>query len=499
MNSRIKSLWRTICPKYKKMEKVAVYSGTRNLYPHMVTAAKSLIMNSDVEKIYFLVEDDEFPYEIPDIIECINVSDQTYFPPECPNLSQTWFTYMAYMRGALAKIFPNLDTILSFDVDTIVDKDISDIWNLPIHDYYFSASKENTMCHDGYIYTNMGVTLFNLKKIREDHIDDAVIAMINEKELRCPEQTAYNELCQGYILDMPSDYNVTRYTDHSDNPKVIHYAGIKRWFDQPEVCEYEKYTFEDILKYRSQKKSRKEKKKPRHGTTYMIHAVPERKWYVDEFLIPSMMEQGIPKDDIIVWMDLEHKGNLQSFVDSMEWVGNNHSYIRGIWHLQDDIVISKEFYKKTQKNDFGIVCGFCNEIFDGGNVNLVGIVPSASMWFSFPCVRIPNYYAKLFAKWYYEEVVTNNLHEDYTKDGKHDDAMFRFFMAENFPNEPIYNMVINIVDHVDYLIGGSTVNTHREGIRKAYRWEEPDVVEELERKLRDRDAKSGHSSKDGGR
>ena len=41
----------------------------------MLTAAKSLLMHSNVEKIYFLIEDDEFPYEVPQEIECINISN----------------------------------------------------------------------------------------------------------------------------------------------------------------------------------------------------------------------------------------------------------------------------------------------------------------------------------------------------------------------------------------------------------------------------------------
>ena len=45
------------------MMRAAVYSGSRNLYPHMVTAAKSLVANSSVEKIYFLIEDDKFRTE----------------------------------------------------------------------------------------------------------------------------------------------------------------------------------------------------------------------------------------------------------------------------------------------------------------------------------------------------------------------------------------------------------------------------------------------------
>ena len=55
--------------------KAAVYGGTRNVYRNMLAPMKSLLMNSDVDKIYFLIEDDEFPYPLPKEVECINVSN----------------------------------------------------------------------------------------------------------------------------------------------------------------------------------------------------------------------------------------------------------------------------------------------------------------------------------------------------------------------------------------------------------------------------------------
>ena len=54
--------------------RTAVYTGTRNLYYYMVAAAKSLLAHSNVEKIYFLIEDDTFPYELPPKTSTINVS-----------------------------------------------------------------------------------------------------------------------------------------------------------------------------------------------------------------------------------------------------------------------------------------------------------------------------------------------------------------------------------------------------------------------------------------
>lgn len=145
------------------MRKVAAYSGSRNLYPDMVTACKSLILNSDVEKIYLLIEDDVFPYDMPDMVETINVSHQTFFKPGTPNMKSK-FTYFALMRIALCHVLKDEDVVLSLDIDTIVDKDISDIWDIDLTDYYFAAAMEPHRSYGGLIYTNGGVVLYNLKK-----------------------------------------------------------------------------------------------------------------------------------------------------------------------------------------------------------------------------------------------------------------------------------------------------------------------------------------------
>ena len=44
--------------------KVAVYAGTRNLYEQMYVCVKSLMANTIMDKVYLLIEDYEFPYEV---------------------------------------------------------------------------------------------------------------------------------------------------------------------------------------------------------------------------------------------------------------------------------------------------------------------------------------------------------------------------------------------------------------------------------------------------
>lgn len=220
--------------------KAACYCGTRNLYEDMVPSVKSLLLHSDVDKVYLLIEDDAFPYELPSCVECINVSGQTWFRHDGPNYQSRW-TYMVLMRAALHRVFPNLDKVLSLDVDTIVAKDISDIWNLPVDDYWLAAAKE-PFKSAAYrkLYVNCGVMLMNLKKLRGDGKGDELINALNTTKYDYNEQDCIAQLCQGGILELSSDYNANNFTVPTVTPKIMHFAALQNWQKQPLVEEYRK-------------------------------------------------------------------------------------------------------------------------------------------------------------------------------------------------------------------------------------------------------------------
>ena len=173
--------------------RAAVYSGTRNLYPAMVTAAKSLTKNSNVEKIYFLIEDDSFPEELPSHIETINVSSQAYFPKNGANF-RTHFTYMSLLRVCYTKLFPKLDKVLQLDVDTLVVDDISSLWDIDLNGKMFAAVEEYHSSYKPYgpKYYNIGVAMFNLTQIRKERADDFSIGFLNCTATPYIDQDAWN-------------------------------------------------------------------------------------------------------------------------------------------------------------------------------------------------------------------------------------------------------------------------------------------------------------------
>lgn len=221
--------------------KTAVYSGTRNLYSSMETAAKSLTYNSSVDKIYFLIEDDTFPSKLPPHIETINVSDQAYFPKTGANF-KTHFTYMSLLRVCYSKLFPDLDKILQLDVDTIVVDNVDSLWDIDMTKKYFAAVEEklSTFKPYGSKYYNIGVAMFNLDYIREKKVDDHLIAFLNETEVPYIDQDAWNKFSSA-IKTVPIDirFNESFVTGYTDEPAIIHFAGFKEWQTNPRVCRRE--------------------------------------------------------------------------------------------------------------------------------------------------------------------------------------------------------------------------------------------------------------------
>ena len=218
--------------------RVAVYTGSRNLYPDMIPAIKSMLKNGKPDLIYLLIEDDKFPFWLPSNVKTINVSDQKFFPRDSVNMKSK-FTYLAMMRAALAKVLPkDIDTVLSLDCDTIIVGDITELWERDLNGYYFSASIEPHRTRWDTLYTNTGVALYNLKMLRETGKVDEVIAELNANKYPWVEQDVFNYLCQGHILPMPSDYNANNWTLPTNDIRIKHYAGISCWNSEYDVQLY---------------------------------------------------------------------------------------------------------------------------------------------------------------------------------------------------------------------------------------------------------------------
>lgn len=183
----------------------------------------------------------------------------------------------------------------------------------------------------------------------------------------------------------------------------------------------------------------------------LVHASPEREWYVERYLLPKI---GNAK----VFYDMEHQGNIKAYLKSFEDLpicGNT-------WHMEDDVIPDRSFLQWAGVlEDFeGIVCGF-------------GATTKPEVY-SFPCIRIPNRYIKDFLEWVKQ--TDDQCVKARMELGKGIDFIFhKYWVMHKIPTY-VFNPCM--VEHIDDLIGGSLINEREKPI-KAYKFVDDKAIEDL--------------------
>lgn len=328
-------------------------------------------------------------------------------------------------------------------IKTIVETKTEDI------EFFASAPPFSPM------YTKRWAEPFALKVVNTEHLKSAIAKV---KELHS----------QGKFSRNPIMWELWQVIKDTPINKLIYdnYTAINDY-----TCDID--SEEDIKKF-------KQIIRGKNISKYMIHAMPKRMWYVNDYLIPSMVAQGISRENIQVYNDEKKDGNLRAWINSTELLQDDNE---GTWHLQDDVIISHNFKEVTELLDYGIVCGF-KSMYDGENP--FGPVVFSQSWFSFLCIRIPNKIAKECAEWIDTYMIGNPVYRDYWKDGVNDDWMFRQFINTKYPHILAINLKPNIVDHIDYLIGGTVNSNKRTTQIRAKYWEDEQLVHELASRLKEK-------------
>ena len=257
-------------------ERIVIYTGTRNVYTNIEVAAKSLLCNTPVDRVFFCIEDDSFPTPLPDIVTIKNIPANNWFDPAGPNYHSTW-TYMAFLRLAFPKVFTEYEQVLYLDSDTLVLQDISDILGMNLGRYYFAMAQEDigdvpleilhsfAVIPDGLVkcqsdnprptfsirpYYNSGVLLMNLRELRNSGMDDKLIQEINTVYHLYPDQDTINLLCHERILPLPSECNVipALFPDFpQDAIRIKHFASDKPLWKSALWQQYKRMPWETVM------------------------------------------------------------------------------------------------------------------------------------------------------------------------------------------------------------------------------------------------------------
>lgn len=208
---------------------------TRNLYPDLAPPIKALLVNSDVEKIYLLLEDDDPGVELPAECEIINVADQAAAWRGTPNACSGW-TYIVLIRSMFHRIFPELDRVLSLDLDAFALSDVSGLWRLDIRGKLVAGVRETTFLdRPEFPYFNMGVAMLNLDLLRSTGAGDEIVKALRRRYMQYPEQDAYNMICSGSVLWLPREWNAGKGTEPYGEPIIRHFMAESKTYRQSEI------------------------------------------------------------------------------------------------------------------------------------------------------------------------------------------------------------------------------------------------------------------------
>lgn len=215
----------------------------------------------------------------------------------------------------------------------------------------------------------------------------------------------------------------------------------------------------------------------------LIHAVPERMWYVREYLLPMLQAQGA--EQVEIWNDEDHVGNLSACMAAFAACDGDG----GTWHLQDDVLPCRDFVRRCRDLDSGLVYGFCCRNFTD-RLDAFGTVYAPDAWHSFQCVRIPDAWARECAEWVLGEHwrQTSPMPElpILWELNKGDDSFFHEFIQCRHGDTIVENVRPNLVEHVDWLIGGSFLQPWRGYLARAEYWDDEELVNSLHDRLRAR-------------
>ena len=223
-----------------------VYCANRAIYHLLPTALNSLLSNnSNIKQIYLFIEDDLIDFISHPLIKFINVNNYPFIFKKGINCTKR-FPYMAMVRCYLSKILSE-DKVLYLDVDTTIDGDLTELWNINMSNNMIAGIKEDWK----WDYYNSGVLLMNLKAIRESGLDDTLIDILQKCKMQFPDQDAMNFVFKRYKMPVDNKFNVLgRDEVYKQEIIVRHYAGIiKPWKEEAsekDIAFWKRYFTESI-------------------------------------------------------------------------------------------------------------------------------------------------------------------------------------------------------------------------------------------------------------
>lgn len=244
----------------KKNNTISIVVASDNHYAILIAALlKSIDLNHKTdEHIDFHIIDDgispKFRANLETIVDPSRITLKWFKSKEIiPSnivipVDNSAFPLTVYLRVFSPYVIDqDVDKLIYLDVDTIVQDDISKLWNIDLGDYTVAAVQDvgKTMdCEWGGVpnykelglepdtkYFNSGILMINPKKWRAEDISNQVISALSKykEHVRLADQYGLNVVMAKKWMELDPKWNWFAFKEN-DNPHIVHFLDIKPIF-----------------------------------------------------------------------------------------------------------------------------------------------------------------------------------------------------------------------------------------------------------------------------
>lgn len=169
-------------------------------------------------------------------INFVNV-DESLFEEYKDIKTHAYITLPAYYRLKLASLLPEVERIIYFDCDIVVNTSLKSLFNADLGSCPFCGvkdiNKRKLKKNPGYI--NSGVLVMDLKNIREQNVEEELLNWTKEhfECIKTGDQEIINEALKGRIKIVSDKWNVqssnfTNRSSYTKEPCVVHFVAKKK-------------------------------------------------------------------------------------------------------------------------------------------------------------------------------------------------------------------------------------------------------------------------------
>lgn len=182
--------------------------------------------------------------------ECFSITFDdvsSYLNDMCERLPlRDYYSNTTYYRMFIAEMFPNVDKAIYIDSDTVVQGDISELYDYDIESFDVGACHEQVMVQvdvygaytekclgiDRNLFFNAGVLLINCRRFREKKTLERFVKLLDVFNCRVTQDEDYlNILCRDHVRFLPQTWNSQVFGEMLDKPdecKIVHYIMVEK-------------------------------------------------------------------------------------------------------------------------------------------------------------------------------------------------------------------------------------------------------------------------------